>query len=95
MQLHQPQQVNYFTDTSSQTYIHHNNKQLFTINKTQFDKWLYYFLIIHFDPSQILVIIFNYNEVILDKISFGKTFWENNISFRLLTPMVLFKLPHH
>lgn len=75
MQLHQPQQVNYFTDIASQTYMHHSNKQLFTINKIQFDKWLYYFLIIHFNLSQILIIIFNYNEIILDK----NLLWEKSL----------------
>ena len=41
--------------------VHHNNKQLFTIRKILFDKWLYYFLIMHFNLSQNLIIIFNYN----------------------------------
>lgn len=61
MQLHQPQQVNYFTDVTSETIVHHNNKQLFTISKILFDKWLYYFLIMHFNLSQTLIIILNYN----------------------------------
>lgn len=67
MQLHQPQQVNCFTDIASQTCIHHNNKQLLPINQIQFDKQLYYFSVIYFNLSQILIIIFNYNEVRLDK----------------------------
>lgn len=82
MQLHQPQQVNYFTDITSQTYIHHNNKQLFTINKTHFDKWLYYFLLIHFNLSQILIIIFNYNKVIHDKNLLWEKILEKQLFFQ-------------